>query len=233
MTNRYFSIIDKIRLKKFESEEEMNKEFDSVYNFLKYNSPSYDELYEIAQFIKLLESSFFYPNKKQTLYYKDSFIQYKTPIVVSLLEKQIDIELNCGLITGIDQSRYSIKISLLKDKYIEISIIDTDTKKVTSKTKFRDGCAIVNEQLFEHHLYISILDILCLAVQQLLRVYCNKIDWNGLEEVNIIEKEEEHINEVNTNFATMEIEKVEEKKDATSDNVIARLIRKILNNFLS
>lgn len=204
MKNRYFSIIDKMRLKK-EPNDIIEKEYNEVLSFIRNTSPSYNELIEICRFIKILESSFLYPNKKNTLYYKNESDALKCPIVVSL-GPVIEMDINGGILYGVDQSRYNIRINLFRDEYIEILITDSDNpKKPISRVKFKDGECIVNEEIYENHLYITILDSLSKGVEELLKVYCNKFERNSSKNNEPINKGKEEKTED------------EEKKDKDSE----------------
>ena len=147
-------------------------EFRKVYKYLDRFSPSYDDLLEVIKFIQILETSFFYPNKRNAIYYKDQ----QCPLIIDTT-KSCSITILGNPILEVEKSRIETKIILTEEsggKYIDIQIMDLESKKPLSKIKFLDGTYVIKEA-FEEHLFMSIVDNLSICVKELLRVYCYKL----------------------------------------------------------
>lgn len=169
MINRYFSCVDMFRKKR---KNFIQREIDyyRLDKYLKTVSPSYDDMQEMIQFVKLLEFSFLYPNEKGLRYATVGKEHLICPAVVS-------IENNKSMIT-IFKEKYDIKISLefkLGLKMIAIQVIDIKTKKSRSEIHFEDGKYAVDESAFEDHLFITIINEITSSISQLLHHYCKHV----------------------------------------------------------
>ena len=173
MINRYFNIVHKFRLN-IGNPISRYMEYRKVSRYLDKFSLSYDDLIEVIKFIKILETSFFYPNKKNSVYYKD----YQCPIIIDVSKPMTQsISILGNPILGVDKSRIETKITLYDEcgvKYIQIQILDADSKKPLTNIKFEDGTYEIRE-CFEEHLFMSIVDNLSIHVKKLLEVYCYKL----------------------------------------------------------
>ena len=186
MYNRYFSLLDKFRNNKG-NWLSRKIEYKKTIDFLNKFSPSVGELEEIIRFVKILETSLFYPNKRDTVYFKDKDKSYVCPIIVEVLDNyRFSMSIPGNPITNIDKNRYNVKINITvytvngfrpdnPDGVIEIIVYDEDNKKKPVSTiRFKNGNYTIKEA-YEEHLFITIIDNISLTIKQLLEVYCLKL----------------------------------------------------------
>lgn len=180
MKNRYFQYLDN-QLHKRGNWFSRYRDHRAINRFLNTVSPSYDDMFEMVQFIKLLEFSYLYPNDTNLYCYGDSKEKYKCPIAASINADNAVIEINPWVLTNIDSNRFSIEITLYKEsgtKMIGIKIKDSKskTKRPRSEIKFPDGeYTVGEEEIFEMHMFNTILEVLAASIKWLLDLYTNKI----------------------------------------------------------
>jgi hypothetical protein len=178
--NKYFNVVAKGR-NKIDDWMYPSSEIRILYNtlevFWKNNSPSYSDIMEIICFVKYLESAYFYPNKRGCTYAVVNERQYKCPLTVSITSSASEIEMQSGFLWGVYNSRYIIRITLSHTKdtnWIEISILETESKKTMSKIKFEDGQYKMKGEEFEEQLFITIVDTLYYSTKELIDIYSGK-----------------------------------------------------------
>ena len=167
--NKYFECVDMHRKGKGNIATRWLK-YHKLHKFLKDTSPSYDDLKEMAEFVKILEFSCLYSNEVGYQIDTLSGSNMDCPIIASINEKSGVSNIR------IPKGRYTIEIELSDSvKLIMIRVLDINKRKPRSEITFIDGECKVDETLYEDHLFITILDSITVAMTKLLHEYCYKI----------------------------------------------------------
>ena len=156
----------------------LNAKYSALKCYWESNSPAYDDMLEIIDFVRMLKSAYFYPNRFGDSYAVIDDKNYRCPLVIDIGENIYSVEFKAGYIFGVYNSRYIIKITLaaIKDvKWIEISIRETEGKKVISKIKFEDGGYKMKGEEFEEELFITVISNLYESTRELVDVYSGRI----------------------------------------------------------
>jgi len=178
--SRYFDMVKSARNDKegWLKSNELKAKYSALKHYWDYNSPSYDDILEIIDFVRMLKSAYFYPNRFGDSYAVIDDKNYRCPLVIDISENTYSVEFKAGYIFGVYNSRYIIKITLttVKDiKWMEISIRETEGKKVISKIKFEDGKYRMKGEEFEEELFITVISNLYESTRELVDVYSGRI----------------------------------------------------------
>ena len=195
--NTYFDFVKlgrRTKIEEWPNNKELYNKYEKLGEFWKNNSPTYDNILEIIDFVRMLRSAYFYPNRFGDVYSVIKDKSYKCPLVIDIGDNQYTVDFKAGYIFGVYNSRYIIRITLTKtkiEKWIEISIREGDNnKKAITHIKFKDGEYMMKGDEFEEDLFITIIDNLYKSTKELVDVYSNSLIFE-----DYLLSEDEHKND--------------------------------------